>query len=241
MVAAISYGISIVPAPALAFNPWLTVFSHKAKGLNMRRIKIGIKDMPLPRRILAGRQVVESLTNNPHFPDAGPWRDMLLAATNALEAGYNDAQSSRQITASKISFQHEKAREFNLLMSQIASWVANQSALDPTKVLSTGFGLCATNKAIGPLPAPKGFTVSPAERAGALDFFWKKVRGAKSYMIEYALDAVGELEWKALPSTTKIKASTKGLVSGQKYWFRMLAIGAAGQSPPSAPVAKFAP
>lgn len=241
MAAAISYGISIVPSPALAFNPWLTVFSRKAKGLNMRRVKVGLKDVPLPKRIQAGRQVVESLTNNPHFPDAGPWRAMLLAATNELEASYNAAQSHRQITASKISFQHEKAKEFNQIMATVARNVANASNLIPEKVLSAGFNLCGTNKAIGALSAPTGFTVSPSDHSGTMEMYWKTVRGAFSYEIQRALDQTGELEWSQVATTSKTRATVNSMTSGQKYWFRVLAVGAAGQSPWSTPVAKFAP
>ena len=240
-VAAISHGISIVPAPALAFNPWLTTISPKTKVIIMRRVKVGLKDVPLPKRIQSGRLVVESLTNNPHFPDAGPWRAMLLAATNELEASYNAAQSSRQITASKISFQHEKAKEFNHIMATVARDVANASNLVPEKVLSAGFNLCGANKAIGVLTVPTGFTVSPSEHSGTMEMYWKTVRGAFTYSIERALDQTGELEWSQVATTSKTRATVNSMTSGQKYWFRVSALGTAGKSPPSVPMAKFAP
>lgn len=192
------------------------------------------------KRIQAGRQVVESLTDNPNFPEAGPWRELLLAATDELEASYNDAQSSRQITTSKISFQHEKAKEFNRIMAVVARKIATASDLDPTKILSAGFNLCDANKAIGPLPAPTGFVVSPGAQAGAMEFYWNKVRGALTYTIRYALDGAGELQW-ATVSSTRLSAQADSLTSGRKYLFCVAAVGAAGQSPWSQPGARFAP
>jgi len=226
----------------MAFNPWLTTFSHRTKGLNMRQIKIGLKDVPLSKRIQMGRQIVASLTDNPNFPNVGPWRDLLLAATDELEASYTDAQLARQITASKISLQHAKAKAFNLVMTQVASNIANVSGLVPQKVLSAGFDLCKPNTALGALATPVGLTALSGEHSGTMELYWNKVRGAKSYMIEYALAGEGGAagDWITAACCTKISVLVKSLVSGRKYWFRVAAIGTAGQSAWSTPVAKFA-
>ena len=66
------------------------------------------------------------------------------------------------------------------------------------------------------------------------------VRGARAYLIERAPDAPA-LEWDVIGSSTKKEASLNSMVSGTKYWFRVAALGTAGQSAYSDPVPLFAP
>jgi hypothetical protein len=206
----------------------------------MRHIKVGLKDVPLPDQIQTGHLVITSLTDNPNFPNASPVRAQLLAATTELANSFNDAQSARMIFATKVSVQKQKAAHFKAVMAQVASWVANQSGLDEAKIISAGFDLKRGNTRLGPLPAPQALEVWPGAAAGAMDLFWARVHGAKSYVIEFAL-ATPEPDWKGVAFSTTTKARLNGLVSGKKYWFRVAVVGAAGQSAWSAPVAKIAP
>jgi hypothetical protein len=49
------------------------------------------------------------------------------------------------------------------------------------------------------------------------------------------------LNWQIIGSCTKRRASFNSMVSGEKYWFRVAAVGSAGQSAWSDPVPLFAP
>ena len=80
----------------------------------------------------------------------------------------------------------------------------------------------------------------PSEFSGTADVSWKSVYGAKSYLIERAEDAQA-LAYGVIGTSTKKQASLNSMVSGKKYWFRVAAIGAAGQSAWSDPVPLFAP
>ena len=79
-----------------------------------------------------------------------------------------------------------------------------------------------------------------SESAGAVKIDWKKVRGARSYIVERAADAP-QLHWVPAISTTKCKALVNTMSSGTKWWFRVAGVGAAGQGAWSEPVAKIAP
>jgi len=87
---------------------------------------------------------------------------------------------------------------------------------------------------------PTGVQVAPSEFSGHADVSWAKVRGAKTYIIERA-EEVATAEWKVIGFSTKSYATLNSMVSGKKYWFRVCAIGAAGPSAWSNPVAIFAP
>jgi hypothetical protein len=70
---------------------------------------------------------------------------------------------------------------------------------------------------------------------------WKKVHGARAYNIERAVESGRELEWANVFSCSKTRAVVNSMNSGQRYWFRISAIGAAGQGPWSDAVSKIAP
>jgi hypothetical protein len=82
--------------------------------------------------------------------------------------------------------------------------------------------------------------VLPSEHGGSADLSWKSSRGAKAFSVERATDGP-TLNWAVIGNSTKKEASLNSMVSGTKYWFRVAAIGAAGQSAWSDPVPLFAP
>ncbi|MEA3189072.1 MAG: hypothetical protein QOD99_2902 [Chthoniobacter sp.] len=66
-------------------------------------------------------------------------------------------------------------------------------------------------------------------------------RGAKSYVVERTADAAGQTGWGNTQIATKSRAEVNGLQSGSRHWFRVAAIGSAGQGPWSDPATKVAP
>jgi hypothetical protein len=93
---------------------------------------------------------------------------------------------------------------------------------------------------VGELPPPTDVKVTPSLSAGSADLSWKSDRGAKAFAIERAEDGP-VLDFRAIGYTTQKAASLNSMVSGRKYWFRITAIGTAGPSAWSEPVALFAP
>lgn len=126
------------------------------------------------------------------------------------------------------------------IITQLAGYVESASDGDKAKIESAGFTVRNPPVPIGALPAPTDLQVFASEHAGSADVSWKNVRGAKAYTIERAADAP-HLDWGVIGNSTKRQASLNSMVSGTKYWFRVSAIGAAGQSAWSDPVPLFAP
>lgn len=83
-------------------------------------------------------------------------------------------------------------------------------------VVRFGSGLCG-NETMAAWP---GLRAEPGSRSAV---------GAKSYCVEQPADRASPEGWRAAASSTKATAMVKGLVSGRKYWFRVAAIGSAGQ------------
>ena len=206
----------------------------------MSLIKLGLSTMPIPDKIQFARRIAQAMQGNTGFPTPTPTLPALTEGAHELEDAYNDAQAARQTAKMKTSIQDDRAAELDSVLTLLAFYVENASDGDKAKIESAGFSVRNPPAPIGTLPAPVDVQVAPSEHSGTADVAWKPVRGARAYTIERAADAP-ELDWGMIGTSTKKEASLNSMVSGRKYWFRVAAIGAAGQSAYSDPVPLFAP
>lgn len=206
----------------------------------MSLIKLGLDGMSVPDKIQFGRQIVQAMTGNPNFPTPTPALPAVTGGSDALETAYNDAQIARSVAKSKTSIQDDQASSLDWIITQLANYVEGASDGDKAKIESAGFKIRNPPVPIGELPAPVDLQVTPSEFSGSADVKWKSVYGAKSYIVERAMDNV-DLDWKMIGTSTKKETSLNSMMSGKKYWFRVSAVGAAGQSAWSDPVPLFAP
>lgn len=205
----------------------------------MSSAKIGVDGLAVPTKIQYVRRLVTAITGNPNFPTPNPSVATLTAAVDSLETLFNDAQAARLVSKTKTGLQDDQSAAVNDLVVQLASYVDNASGGDATKIESAGFEVRATPQPIGPLPMPTDLQVLPSEHPGSADVSWKGVYGARSYSIERAEDAP-VLDFSVIGNCTKKQATLNSMVSGKKYWFRVAAVGAAGQSAWSDSVPLFA-
>jgi hypothetical protein len=206
----------------------------------MSLVKVGTKNMTVPQKIQFARQVVIDMTGNANFTTPAPTLASITTAATALETAYNSAQTARQVAKSQTANQDAKSLALDLLLAQEANYVENTSGGDRTKITSSGFGVRNPATPIGILDMVTNLAVAPSQSEGSADLKWKKVRGAKSYVIERAPDG-GSLVWDSIATPTKAKASVNTMTPGVKYWFRVSGVGAAGQGPWSEPVFLYAP
>ena len=69
----------------------------------------------------------------------------------------------------------------------------------------------------------------------------KRVEQAKTYTVQQNTDINDPSKWTQIAIITKTKYLVSGLTSGTKYWFRVQAVGTAGEGPMSDPYVKYAP
>jgi hypothetical protein len=206
----------------------------------MSTAKVGVDGLSVPVKIQYVRRLVAAISGNPNFPAPTPSLAVLTAAGDELETLYNEAQAARLVSKAKTGRQDDQSAALDLLVNQLASYVNSASDGEAVSIESAGFDVRATPTPIGPLPAPTDLQVRPGDHPGSAEVRWKNVRGAVAYSIERAADAP-VLTFGVIGSSTRKQASLNSMVSGQKYWFRVAAIGAAGQSAWSDPVPLFAP
>ena len=206
----------------------------------MSYARAGLDGLTVPAKIQYTRRLAAAITGNPNFPTPNPTAAALTAGADSLETAYNEAQAARLVSKTKTGVQDEQDALADQLVNQLASYVDNASDGDAEKIASAGFAVRATPSPVGELPAPTDLQVLPSEHAGSAEVSWQSVRGARAYVIERATEAPS-LNWAVIGTSTRGKASLNTMASGSKYWFRVAAVGAAGQSAWSDPVPLFAP
>lgn len=197
--------------------------------------------MSVPAKIQFTRQIILDMTNNPNFAAPSPDLDTLSDAAAALESAYNAALQARANAKTQTSLMGQKSAVLDLLLMQEASYVQSSSGGDKAKIESAGFDVRDTPTPIGQLPPPAEPRALPSPNAGTIHLSWKKVHGAKSYLIERAVDSNEALQWSAAATSTRTKAIVNTMTSGFRYWFRVAAVGSAGQGAWSEPISKIAP
>ncbi len=197
----------------------------------MSKVRVGIKDRPIPVKIAMLRQRVKDLTDNPSFPTPTPPLSQLLETADALETAYHAALDARETAKVKTVIQDKTSAAADAIYTRLSQYVDAASAGDAAKIMSAGFSLRSGNTPLGTLPCPAQLQAKPGNHTGTIDLSWQKIRGARAYTVERATDAGGELIWQSAANVTKPKASVNTMTPGKKYWFRVASVGAAGQGP----------
>lgn len=206
----------------------------------MSSAKVGLDGLTVPAKIQYVRRLSTAIDGNPNFPTPNPTVAVLTAGVDGLETIYNDAQAARLVSKTKTALQDEQDAAVDALVIQLANYVNNASGGDAEKIASAGFEVRSAPTPVGELPAPTDLQADPSEHAGSANLSWKAVYGARTYNIERAADGP-VWNWTGVTSCTRSRVSVNTMVSGNKYWFRVAAVGAAGPSAWSDPVPLFAP
>jgi len=112
---------------------------------------------------------------------------------------------------------------------------------DEAVLVGAGFEAMNTNPApIGEVPVPENLKVTISEISGRLDLRWKRIKGAKSYVVDCRTHGATPGPWQQAKICTSARCSITGLTPGQEYAFRVRAIGAAGEGPWSDEAVKMA-
>lgn len=137
--------------------------------------------------------------------------------------------------------QTAKSDALDQLFSQCASYVESVAGPDESVISSAGMDPKSAGGA-PTLPEPlTGLDVTVGDREGELDISWDPVSNAKSYLIQRSSDPNNAANWVHASTSTKSSTTIDNLTSGTRYWFRVCAVGAVGQSGWSDPATKIAP
>ena len=77
---------------------------------------------------------------------------------------------------------------------------------------------------------PQSLSATAGDHDGEIDLSWKAVPKARSYTIEASLDPATPTSWTHAGIATSASKTVTNLTSGKRYWFRVAAVSAGGQS-----------
>ncbi|MEY4916977.1 MAG: Fibronectin type domain [Verrucomicrobiota bacterium] len=102
---------------------------------------------------------------------------------------------------------------------------------DATNILAVGLDLHASNKTPVGLPAaPTNLRAVPTAGEGEAMLRWKRTVRRCSFEVQWHTDPPDADHWHSETTCFPQKCLVQGLVSGAKYWFRVRASNAHGQS-----------
>ena len=126
------------------------------------------------------------------------------------------------------------------MVSQIASYVESVAGANEALINSAGMDTKAPASAPSMPDTPTGLEATIGDHDGQLDLSWDTVAGARSYVIQQSADPPTATSWAHAGTSTKSRSTIDGLNSGIRFWFRVAAVGASGQSGWSDPATKTA-
>ena len=207
----------------------------------MSQIKTNLHHLNALGTVVLGRNVVVKMTGNPNFTTPVPGLPAVTTGCNDLETALNTAMAAR--TASKLATQQvkDKLAALRALLAQEASYVQTTSNGDAAKIESSGFSVANDPSPIGILPAPEDLELDSNVNPGSMGLRWKNVSGAASYIVERATDSPEPRVYVGVAAPTVPRTIVNSMTSGQRYWFRVAAVNAAGVGFFTLEVSKIAP
>lgn len=207
----------------------------------MAKVKLDFKRLPISDKIVRAQQIVRNLTGNPDFPTPNPPLAQVTAAIQLLETKAVSAQAARQAAQAATAEQNDAEAALDRVMDQVGGYIESVSSGDEAKIISAGVSVRSSTSAPRELTAPSALAATEGDHDGEIQLHWDRVGAARSYVIERSPDPPTDASWVHEKVVTTSSTTISGLTRGAKYWFRVAAIGASGQSGWSDPATKIAP
>jgi len=207
----------------------------------MPRIKLNIRNLSVPDKVARGRQIVMAMTNNANFSNPHPALSDVTSFLSTLEQAHTLLQTAKADVKAKTTAESDAETKVDRILTQLAAYVESIAGSDEKIVTSAGLQTKIARSAPSFVSAPTGLTTTVGDHDGEIDLSWKKVANAKSYTVQFSPDPPTPESWTHANIATASSARIENLTSGKRYWFRVAAVGAMGQSGWSEPATKIAP
>jgi len=196
----------------------------------MARIRLNLKKLSVTEKIAKGRQIVTAMTNNTSFPNPSPPLTEVTASLDNLSEAFALVQSARSEVSTRVQTQANAEAKVNQVLTQLAGYVESVAGQNDTLITSAGMETKSSASAPTPPNVPQALAAAAGEHEGEIILTWKAVSNARSYTMESSLDPATPASWTHVGIATSASKALSGLTSGKRYWFRVAAVGAGGQS-----------
>jgi hypothetical protein len=196
----------------------------------MARVRLNLRNLSVTDKVAKGRRIVAAMTNNASFPKPSPPLSEVTAVADELEKAFASVQAAKSELTTRVGLQDNAETKVDQMLTQLAGYVESVAGKDDTLITSAGMET-KTARSTPTLPtAPQGLSATAGEHEGQIDLSWKAVPNARSYTIEASVDPATPTSWTHVGIATSASKAISNLTTGKRYWFRVAAVGAGGQS-----------
>jgi hypothetical protein len=202
------------------------------------KVNLGLKKKTPEEKLKLAQLLAKKLDNNLYFPPPHPPLVPAVVMANNMISAYKEFLSGNK-EVKQVYKQREK--QLDEMLINIANYIEYHAKGNAEIIKSTGLELKGRNEPIGKLAAPTQCRVRLTGNQGELLVKSKPVYGAKAYLIQITETPENSHSWRIIEGSTRARFIIKNLISGNKYYFRIAAIGGSGMSEWSDYAAKEAP
>ena len=207
----------------------------------MARIRLNLRNLSITEKIARGRQIVTAMTNNASFTNPQPALTDITTAVDDLEKTFASVQAAKSEVTTRVVTQDGAETKLDQALTQLAGYVESIAGKNDAVITSAGMETKSSRSAPTAPITPQGLSASAGEHDGEINLSWKPVSNARSYAIEFSLDPATAGSWTHVGIATSSYKVITGLTTGKRYWFRVAAVGAVGQSGWSEHATKIVP
>jgi hypothetical protein len=176
------------------------------------------------------------LADKTRFQTAYPDLDKLTAAVKEFTVTLGPAANGGRVEIAK---KNEARKEVEKLLKTAAAYVAMVAGDNISIILESGFEAKKAREARPTIGAPENIQVESGMNTGEMVLSVDTVKDAKTYHFEYTADPLSDTSTWITALGTRSTYEFAGLKPGQKYWFRVAAVGVGGAKVYSNEVASF--
>jgi hypothetical protein len=209
--------------------------SSKKKTVKKVLVKLDTSKMTPAERVQFARNAQNTAKQCPAYTGSATAQASMTTwqtAANALD------QNQSSIAQAVLALQTLRGQEGQLVYNYDVAAAdyggVVQTLANGVPSIVTGMGLAVKADAT-PSPAivaPTGLMIATS-KAGVDSLVWDKVPGARLYVMQYSPDPATDASWVTMPGGGR-RRKLVGLVHGQKYVLRVMAMGAKQSGPWSA-------
>lgn len=196
----------------------------------MARVRLNLRNLSVTDKIAKGRQIVAAMTNNASFTNPNPSLAEVTAALDDLEKAFAAVQSARSEVTTRTGAQDKAEAKMDQSLTQLANYVESVAGKDDTLITSAGLETKSPRSTPTLPPPPQGLSANAGDHEGQIELFWKPIPNARSYTIEASTDPATSSGWTHVGIATAASKIINNLTTGKRYWFRVAAVAAGGQS-----------
>lgn len=196
----------------------------------MARIRLNLKSLSVTDKVAKGRQIVTAMTNHASFPSPNPPLTEVTTLLDELAQASALVQAAKSEVTTRVVTQDNAEAKVDQALTKLAAYVESIAGKDDTLITSAGMEARGARSAPTLPSVPQALSATPGEHDGEISLAWKGVPNARSYTIEASVEPSTATSWTHIGIATSASKLITNLTSGKRYWFRVAAVSAGGQS-----------